>query len=185
MRLLFSISPPPYRYDHKNPMEIANDESEQFPGYKLVPVSTPGNRRFPSLEGAKYAYAPKSLPTTVRFYLPWLQCVLVGCSAMSQSVCFATPPPAPPPKGKIFASPALCPRYGAQGLIMGNGAESRKTFHFIAPGYGAQVFSPTQAVLHPMLIDTTNREKTDNATDPGHGRHGIVPKASNVPPSAM
>ena len=29
-----------------------------------------------------------------------------------------------------------------------------------------------------MLIDTTNREpKTDPATDPGHGRHGIVPTA--------
>lgn len=37
-----------------------------------------------------------------------------------------------------------------------------------------------------MLIDTTNREpKTDPATDPGHGRHGIVPKASNVGPEAM
>lgn len=84
-------------------------------------------------------------------------------------------------KGKPAAKP-----YSSQGLIMGNGAESRKTFHFLGQGYGAQVFSPYQAVLHPMLIDTTNREpKTDPATDPGHGRHGIVPKASNVGPEAM
>ena len=26
-------------------------------------------------------------------------------------------------------------KYGSQGLIMGNGAESRKTFHYFAPGY--------------------------------------------------
>lgn len=47
--------------------------------------------------------------------------------------------------------------FSNQGLIMGNGAESRKTFHFLPPGYGAQVLSPYQAVIHPMIIDTKNR----------------------------
>ena len=87
------------------------------------------------------------------------------------------------PNADVGAAP---PRWSNAGLIMGNGAESRKTFHFLPPGYGAPVYSPYQAVLHPMLIDTTNRQpETDPDSDPGHGRHGIVPKKSNVPPSAM
>lgn len=70
------------------------------------------------------------------------------------------------------------------GLIIGNGAESRKTFHYFAEGYGAQVQSPAFAGIHPMVIDTRNREA--NPIDPAHPtRHGIVPRESNVPASAM
>ena len=45
---------------------------------------------------------------------------------------------------------------------------------------------PSTTKPHWAITDTTNRQpETDPDTDPGHGRHGIVPKASNVPPSAM
>lgn len=72
--------------------------------------------------------------------------------------------------------------YSNQFLPMGNGAESRKTFHFFPPGYGAQVFSPNNAVVTPMIIDTMNR---DGVPGTKSTRHGIVPPSSNVGPDAM
>lgn len=72
--------------------------------------------------------------------------------------------------------------YSNQFLPMGNGAESRRTFHYFPPGYGAQVYSPTEMTLMPMIIDQRNRE--GKIQDPS-GRHGIVPKESNVGPEAM
>lgn len=73
-------------------------------------------------------------------------------------------------------------KYSSQFLPMGNGAESRKTFHFFPPGYGAQVYSPTEMTLQPMIIDQRNRK--GKIQDPS-GRHGIVPAESNVGPEAM
>lgn len=76
---------------------------------------------------------------------------------------------------------AAAGKYSNQFLPMGNGAESRKTFHYFPPGYGAQVYSPTEMTLQPMIIDLRNRE--GKIQDPS-GRHGIVPVESNVGPSA-
>lgn len=63
------------------------------------------------------------------------------------------------------------------------GAESRKTFHYFTDGYGVQVESPYSVSIHPMIIDTRNREGNGSATRPTG--HGIVPPSSNVPSSAM
>ena len=45
------------------------------------------------------------------------------------------------------------------GLPMGNGAESRFTYHYFPPGYGAQVSSPQTTEIRPMFIDITNRKE--------------------------
>ena len=56
------------------------------------------------------------------------------------------------------------------GLIIGNGDESRKTFHYFAKGYGVLVQSPQSAAMHPMIIDTKNREAGGTPQRPtGHG----------------
>jgi hypothetical protein len=67
------------------------------------------------------------------------------------------------------------------GLPMGNGAESRFTFHMFPPGYGAQVTSPTTTEIRPMFIDTKNRWGSGDTPT----RHGPVPKNSNIPPEEM
>eukprot|EP01051_Picozoa_sp_SAG22_P009427 SAG22_NODE_787_length_7239_cov_4.418487_6_plen_722_part_00 len=76
----------------------------------------------------------------------------------------------PPPKGSSTG-----------GLPMGNGAESRFTFHYFPPGYGAQVSSPKTSEMRPMFIDTKNRWGTGDTPT----RHGPVPRNSNVPPEEM
>ena len=69
------------------------------------------------------------------------------------------------------------------GLIIGNGAESRKTFHYFAEGYGVLVGSPNAAAMHPMIIDTKNRETGGTQQRPtGHGK---VPHAATVGPDQM
>lgn len=70
------------------------------------------------------------------------------------------------------------PAWAAQFLPMGNGAESRKTFKFFPPGYGAFIESPAVFSIRPMIIDTKNRNSTST-------RHGPVPASSNVGPEAM
>jgi hypothetical protein len=76
------------------------------------------------------------------------------------------------------------PKYATQGMMMGNGAECRKTYHFVPPGYGAQVESPNMAIIHPMIIDTANREG-DPALGIKSTRHGVVPPTANVGSDAM
>jgi len=71
----------------------------------------------------------------------------------------------------------------AGGLIIGNGAESRKTFHYFAEGYGVMVQSPNAAAMHPMIIDTKNRAL--NGTQQRPTGHGIVPRAATVGPDQM
>jgi hypothetical protein len=78
---------------------------------------------------------------------------------------------------------AAAPALSAGGLIIGNGAESRKTFHYFGEGYGVQVFSPNAAAMHPMIIDTKNREGGGTPQRPTG--HGIVPNASTVGPDQM
>ena len=81
--------------------------------------------------------------------------------------------------GRLGAKPRAGSSTG--GLPMGNGAESRFTFHFFPPGYGAQVSSPTTTEIRPMFIDTKNRWGS-GATPT---RHGPVPKNANIPSSEM
>jgi hypothetical protein len=69
------------------------------------------------------------------------------------------------------------------GLIIGNGDESRKTFHYFADGYGVLVESPQSAAMHPMIIDTKNREGGGTPQRPTG--HGIIPNASTVPANQM
>ena len=69
------------------------------------------------------------------------------------------------------------------GLIVGNGAESRKTFHYFGKGYGVMVESPNAAAIHPMIIDTRNRESGGTKQRPTG--HGVVPNASTVGPDQM
>ena len=72
------------------------------------------------------------------------------------------------------------------GLPMGNGAESRFTYHYFPPGYGAQVSSPQTTEIRPMFIDITNRKEFGEPLDPNAPeRHGPVPKNSNIPPEEM
>jgi hypothetical protein len=86
--------------------------------------------------------------------------------------------------GKLGAKPGKLTSTG--GLPMGNGAESRKTFHFFPPGYGALVGSPTTTEIRPMFIDTKNRAEFGKPLDPSvPTRHGPVPENSNIPPSEM
>ena len=81
-----------------------------------------------------------------------------------------------PPAGKASSG----------GLPMGNGAESRFTYHFFPPGYGAQVESPQTTEIRPMFIDITNRKEFGEPLDSNAPeRHGPVPKNSNVPPHEM
>jgi hypothetical protein len=65
------------------------------------------------------------------------------------------------------------------GLIVGNGDESRKTFHYYGSGYGVLVESPNAAAIHPMMIDTKNRENNSPSKQRPTG-HGVVPNASTV-----
>lgn len=80
------------------------------------------------------------------------------------------------------ATGAAAPAYSNQFLPMGNGAESRKSFHFFPPGYGALVESPNAHQVSPMIIDTANRDGTHGSPST---RHGVVPTSSNVQPDAM
>merc|ERR1719210_1214053 len=74
--------------------------------------------------------------------------------------------------------------YSNAALIMGNGAESRKTFHFVPPGYGMMVESPNAWVMRAMVIDTMHRNGT---TPPNETRtqrrartsHGPMPYLAN------
>lgn len=74
-----------------------------------------------------------------------------------------------------------------QFLPMGNGAESRLTLKYFPRGYGALLESPTYTTINPMIIDTNARG--NHSAVPGTpqipGRHGPVPKSSNVGPEAM
>merc|ERR550532_3535869 len=67
---------------------------------------------------------------------------------------------------------------------MGNGAESRKTFHFIPPGYGMMVTSPNQWTMRAMVIDTMNRNGTAPPNETPTQRrartsHGPMPYLAN------
>jgi len=73
--------------------------------------------------------------------------------------------------------------FTAGGLIVGNGAESRKTFHYFGEGYGVMVESPYAAAIHPMMIDTKNRAL--NGTSQRPTGHGMVPPSSTVNPDQM
>jgi len=78
---------------------------------------------------------------------------------------------------------ADAPAFSGGGLIVGNGAESRKTFHYFAEGYGVLVESPVSAAIHPMIIDTKNREGGGTPQRPTG--HGVVPNSSTVGPDQM
>jgi len=81
----------------------------------------------------------------------------------------------------ILAAESTAPSF--QFLPMGNGAESRKTLKYFPPGYGALLASPQRTAINPMIIDTKNRNASNDGGVPG--RHGYVPKESNVGPEAM
>jgi hypothetical protein len=72
-------------------------------------------------------------------------------------------------------------------LMMGNGAESKHSVKYLPKGFGMLIGSPKVNSMNPMIIDTNARG--NHSSVPGTpqvpGRHGPVPKASNVGPEAM
>ena len=75
----------------------------------------------------------------------------------------------------------------SQLLMMGNGAESRHTLKVFPTGYGALVGSPSSMTINPMIIDTNARGNHSSVAGAPQipGRHGPVPRSSNVGPEEM
>jgi hypothetical protein len=80
------------------------------------------------------------------------------------------------------------PRAKSELLMMfGNGAESKHTIKYMPKGFGCLLGSPTYNSITPMIIDTNARGNHSSvpSTPQVPGRHGPVPKSSNVGPEAM